>query len=184
MREHLLNLRVLDRNVACAHCAYNLRGVSIACNCPECGSAACASLLDELLNEMLARGATLAELDEARERIAAEIAACPLPAVRLVMDAVREAVESHARPHDLSVAAVVGTVTPREICWTVRIVAQRHAGSVEAARQLLSTWGVRDSRDVGGIARALRAVRMVHLPPGSEADDFADLLFLDDQRVQ
>ena len=178
------HLRWLDRTVGCAQCGYNLRGVSIARNCPECGAGACESLLDELLNEMLARGATLSELDEARERIASEMAGLPLPAVRLVMDAVREAVESHARPDDFSVAAVVGTLTPRQICWTVRIVAQRHAGSAEAARQLLATWGVRDSRDVGRIERALRAVRMVRLPPGGEADDFADLLFLDDLGIQ
>ena len=175
------HLSFLDRDVACAHCGYNLRGVAITRNCPECGAGACESLLDELLNEMLARGATFSDLDDSRERIAAEMAGVPLPAVRLVMDAVREAAESHARPDDFSVAAVVGTVTPREICWAVRLVAQRHAGSVEAARELLAGWGVCDSRDVGRIVRALRRVRMVRLPQAvAGADEFADLLFLDD----
>jgi uncharacterized repeat protein (TIGR04138 family) len=182
--EYLLNLRFLDRDVACAHCAYNLRGVAITRNCPECGAGACESLLDELLNEMLSRGASLSDIDDARERIASELAAYPLPAVRIVVDAVREAVESHARPDDFSVAAAVGTLTPRQICWAVRVVAQRHAGSLEATRALLDGWGLRDSRDVGRIVRALQSVRMVHLPPSGEADDFTDLLFLNDQGMQ
>ena len=181
MTNSWLNLRFLERDAPCVYCGYNLRGVSITRNCPECGAGACESLLDELLNEMLARGATLSDLDDARERIAAELAGCPLPAVRLVMDAVLEAAESHARPDNFSVAAVVGMVTPREICWSVRVVAERHAGSVQAARELLAGWGVSDSRDVGRIVQALRRVRMVRLPQGvTGADDFADLLFLDD----
>jgi uncharacterized repeat protein (TIGR04138 family) len=181
VRDNLLNLRWLDRDVTCVYCGYNLRGVPITRNCPECGAGACESLLDELLNEMLGRGATLGELDDARERIAAELAGCPLPAVRLVMDAVREAVASHARRDDVSVAAVVGMVTPREICWAVRLVAQRHAGSVEGARALLGEWGVSDSRDVGRIVRALRRVRLIRLPRAvTGTNEFADLLFFDD----
>ena len=107
MTNSWLNLRFLERDAPCVYCGYNLRGVSITRNCPECGAGACESLIDELLNEILARGATFSDLDDARERIAAELAECPLPAVRLVADAVREAAESHARPDDFSVAAVV-----------------------------------------------------------------------------
>ena len=184
MTNSWLNLRFLERDALCVYCGYNLRGVSVARHCPECGAGACESLLDELLNETLARGATLSELDDLREGIAAEIAGFPLPAVRLVMDAVRESVESHRRPDDLSVAAVVGTLTPREICWAVRVIAQRHAGSLEAARDLLAGWGIRESRHVGRIVRALQSVRMLRLPTPTEPSEFADLLFLDGRTTQ
>src|SRR4030095_11986226 len=104
----------LDRDAACVHCGYNLRGVSIARNCPECGAPACESLLDELLHELIARGMGVSQLDDVREHIAAEIAGCPLPAVRLLIDAVNEAARSHGRSDDFSVAAVMDTLTPRE----------------------------------------------------------------------
>lgn len=172
----------LDRDVPCVHCGYNLRGMTISRACPECGAPACESLLDELLDDLFDAGLWITQVEDVRDRIAADIATCPIEAARFVSDAAKEVLASRNLSGDVWLAAR-GLLTAREICWAVRSAAVRQQGSISAARKLLAGWGITSSRDVGRVVGGLIQVRRLRLLPHQHLRDFEDLLFFTDTEV-
>jgi uncharacterized repeat protein (TIGR04138 family) len=157
---------ILDRDVSCAGCEYNLRGLPCTAVCPEC---AC-PVQDSLAELARLAPAAALELSDAWSEELARRVGCALDGVLFVFDALQIAFEA------ADVAAEDGSqpprhVTARDICDAFRTYARSYFNDEAEAAELLGEWGVRRSEDVGRIiAVAVRSGRLDAAPDDDESN--------------
>ena len=152
----------LDEDVGCANCGYNLRGLTTAHDCPECGESAMRTL-------------RWAGRDLSRRAMAFQIAQAsgyPIDAVLIVHDAVA---------HTLATAFDKGRhTTARDVCDGFLAFAHAYFHDAAEAADLLSEWKLNRSEDVGRIVWAMVNAGVLKQSPDDAPEDFDGLFTPDD----
>jgi 2-amino-4-hydroxy-6-hydroxymethyldihydropteridine diphosphokinase len=158
-----------EPDIHCSSCGYNLRGLPVSGNCPECGKSIKETYeelaeQDPAAHEALRRSAVVA---------LAALAGCAVDGVLFVMDAVTLAERAFAQ------SGGPGHVTARHVCGAFRAHARSYFNDETEAIELLGEWGVRSSEDVGRIVFAAVRAGRLRASPNDRESDFAGLFTLD-----
>ena len=126
-----------DHDLPCSRCGYNLRGLTAAHDCPECGTPAMETLKQAARGQL--RGATR---DAAFYRTAllapvADAAGATVDGVLFVMDAL-----AMATPSETTGSTGAVQLTAVEICRGVHAYVHAYFNDAEEARDLLAEWKV------------------------------------------
>jgi uncharacterized repeat protein (TIGR04138 family) len=159
---------MLDRDLHCIGCNYNLRGLPWNGKCPECGKTVRETL--NVIAELAPQ--TYHELQRAATDALAGDAGCSVDAVLFVLDAVSLAARTMH-------SAGAGHVTARHVCGALRAHARSYFNDEAEAIELLDEWGVRSSEDVGRIVFAAVRAGRLRASPNERQSDFAGLFTLD-----
>jgi uncharacterized repeat protein (TIGR04138 family) len=157
----------IDDDIYCGTCQYNLRGLRVDGNCPECGASIAGGLTTDDEFGAIAR----ALLKERTLQSFAPIAAAAnstVDAVRFVWDAWQW---SHAQGLSPSTAA--------DVCVVVRDYAREYFNDDSEAKELLAEWGIRRSEDVGRIVFAFVDAKWMVAEPHESVRDFDGRFTLD-----
>jgi uncharacterized repeat protein (TIGR04138 family) len=157
----------------CIHCYYNLRGLTLDHNCPECGRPVLDSLrlvirppaprTREELAEFAERGAQL--------RAAIKGSEYPVEAFSFMLGAIRYAL--------LRQGPGGGGAGAREICDAVRDYGRLRLNGESGAVRRLGEWKIHRSEDVGRIIFRMAETGRVRLSPGDTPEEFAGLFTLE-----
>jgi hypothetical protein len=155
----------IDVDLPCAACGYNLRGLSVAGRCPECGAPVIESVREAEAND-------LGLYERLRRSLAHAIAGHlgrPADAVMFVADACTYSTGGG----DAGTARPPPPLDAGAACRAVRRFAATYFHSPEEAADLLSAWGIARGEDVGRIVLALAAAGWLDVVPGMGEADFA-----------
>jgi hypothetical protein len=159
----------ISDDLPCRKCSYDLRGLSFAGRCPECG--------EPIRNSFAVAAAQLARLlNEHPQSIAhrlkfqgiADKTECTVDAVLFVMDAIEEF--RRQKPAAVMDAAL--------ICLAVRSRAKQYFNDDKEARELLDEWGLRTGEDIGRIAVGLARHNLLQLTNDLTSQQFVELFSL------
>jgi 2-amino-4-hydroxy-6-hydroxymethyldihydropteridine diphosphokinase len=167
---------IIDRNVRCIGCGYNLRGLPARHVCPECGRPTTDSLKPERFEQPKP-----AESDDpfagdirlVRSHVAtiARECGCAQQAVLLVLDAVGVGAEK-IRPVDKKPIHV----DARRLVDSLKTLAiEMFDGDQKLAAIKLESWGIKSSEDIGRIVTALIGARRLVPSQSDRAEDFNGL---------
>lgn len=135
---------VIDADIPCRSCRYNLRGVPVTHRCPECGKAILPTLTAAW---RVAEGPQRRAIREVMRHVAAQLG-YPLEAVLFLLSAYAAMAERIGRePSEADVRAIDGPVFCAAIGWE----AVQQFGTPERAKEVLREWGVGGSWDVGRV---------------------------------
>ena len=139
---------ILDRDLICIGCEYNLRALSPTGRCPECGLPIAATLRARAPLDLV-------RSEQARTLypIAVEIG-CSVDGVMFIADVIRMALQSarEKRPH-------TRIIYVDELLETFRDYARGYFNDAAEGRELLTEWGVATGERVLRIAHAQIALR-------------------------
>jgi uncharacterized repeat protein (TIGR04138 family) len=151
----------LDEDVGCANCGYNLRGLTTAHDCPECGEPAMRTL-------------RWAGRDLSRRAVAFRIARAsgyPIDAILFVNDALA---------HTLARFDEGRHTTARDVCDGFLAFVHTYFNDAAEAADLLAEWKLHRSEDVGRIVRAMAEAGVLKTSPDDRPSDFEGLFTPDD----
>lgn len=166
----------IPSDLACVGCEYNLRGLSSAGRCPECGLPVSDTL--EVLEPDEIPGLDVVADSLRRERYAAiaDATGYSIDAVMFVYDVWRvAALETRPRNHDV----MARQVTAIDICAAFLEHAQNYFNDPAEALELLAEWGLSNSRDVGRIIFGMASAQWIAARPGDSEEQFDGLFTLD-----
>ena len=163
---------IIQSDLPCRACGYNLRGLPVEHVCPECGEPT-ARTVAEAPASRFPEGADLRHARRAmRFMPAAESAGCSVDGVMFVFDALNSA-------HWLLAAFTGSHMNAVQACGCVRAHALRYFNDAAEARDLLAEWGIRRSEDVGRIVFALVHQGLLRASPEDSPSDFDGLFTLE-----
>jgi len=170
-------IKTLTRELTCIICQYNLRGLSMDINCPECAHPIQGTWRAAQTGCHPDAGAILIANRIVRDWLAAaaNAASLPLDGVKFVTDALEYTKSSRAN-RDFSVP---GGASAAEICAGVRKHARTYFNSPDEAHNCLSQWRIRSSEDVGAIVFVMVETGLLRLDPGDRREDFEGLFTFD-----
>lgn len=148
---NVLESAVIDFDLNCIACEYNLRGLQAGGLCPECGLAILATLSagDPVDNfEMI---------DRLRRSALTPIAnqlGCPVDGLLFLYDVLVRAVQEATERGESRVTAGV-------LCRMLEARARAYFNDPREAVELLSEWGIRRSEDVGNMIDSLVQARLI-----------------------
>lgn len=142
-----------ERELPCASCGYDLRGLPLAHPCPECGYPVVGSVLEVLSRPDVDMPDSLDALIRGPFEAVGRAAGYPMDAMLIVCHAW---LRSHLRG-----GVLAKTVRAGELCDAVRACAVRQLGGWDEARALFRQWGIVDSEQVGQIGEALRSAGLL-----------------------
>lgn len=175
--------RRIPRDMACANCGHNLRGLRERDACPACGRAVLESI------DAAPRTAThpddqrlLAHRRAVLVPVAEEIG-YPVEALLFVLDAVHHVRGPRRTLWQVLCRMPARSAAPADLCSAIRTYARVHFHDASAARHALAEWRLRDGHDIATIAAALVRHEYLHLPdmPVWSAPSAFDNLFSLDQ---
>ena len=155
----------------CVHCYYNLRGLTLAHNCPECGRPVVESVrlvMTASPPQTAEQAAAVADMG-ARLWRAVKGSGYPVEAFSFVIGALRYAFR--ARPDG---------VDARDVCQAVREYAAVRLGGTSGAIARLAEWNIRRSEDVGRIIFRMVDTGRIQASPGDSPEQFEGLFTLED----
>ncbi len=168
---HLSESLPIDFDLPCGSCRYNLRGLTLQSECPECGA---------LVEVTWLRAESRDEksvLSDPRLLQAGMQSATTSLACAFIMRALEHAfLASRA---DLARRSDGQSIGAREICQAVRDLAQEQAHRSGAAGKYLERIGITCSEDVGRIMWALAEHEMVQVEANDRQSDFDNLFTLE-----
>jgi predicted RNA-binding Zn-ribbon protein involved in translation (DUF1610 family) len=148
----------LQTDLSCSRCQYNLRGLTPAHRCPECGLPILRSLLDVLRDGMPPNADELERLMLQPFDTAARTVGHPADALitichawMRVMQPLDSNEQSPAKPADIAALTCVGLRDDAIACF----------GGVDAAKAGLRGWGIHGSDQVGKILCGLMDIRLI-----------------------
>jgi len=162
----------------CTHCNYNLRGLTLDHNCPECGN----PVLDSVrLVLRPPRPTTRAEAAEfaalgAKLRAAVKGSEYPIEAFSFMLGVLRYAFLRKGASAD---AAGGVSVNARDVCDAVRGYGRLRLSGEAGAVRRLAEWKIRSSEDVGRIIFRLVETGRIQASPGDSPEQFAGLFTLE-----
>ncbi len=170
-------IRTITRNLPCIVCGYNLRGLSLDKNCPECAHPAEGTWTAAKGGWHPDAGAVLVSNRINRDWITAgaNAAGLSLDGVKFVLDALKGTRVSRARRDPSS----QGGVGAAEVCAYVRKHAKRYFTDPAEARQCLSQWHIRTSEDVGAVIFAMVEAGILRAESGDSIGDFKGVFTFD-----
>jgi 2-amino-4-hydroxy-6-hydroxymethyldihydropteridine diphosphokinase len=169
---------VIDRNVRCVGCGYDLRGLPARHVCPECGRPTSDSLKPEWFKPpqpVESDDPFAGDVRLVRSHVAgiAQKCGCAQQAVLLVLDAAAVAAAADA---ESSAGGHPSHVNARSLVESLkRFTLDLFDGNAELAVSKLETWGIKRSEDVGRIVIALIGARRLVPSDNDRADDFNGL---------
>src|SRR5687767_8950764 len=152
------DLPVIDRDVACERCNYNLRTLTVVHRCPECGFPALRSVIraDAGGQGIGVDGWIAVAYRTKAIDILSGLLGMKSDAIVHVSNAVKSAIGwalgRQPRPDHVSAA---------EICDAVLKIAVSAHGGTEAACEVLRGWGITRSEDVGRIMSGLMEAGLI-----------------------
>jgi uncharacterized repeat protein (TIGR04138 family) len=157
-----------DHNLPCKQCGYNLRGLTVAHVCPECGAPVIETLKDAAQDPL--RGGRKEAAAYLRLTLApvAEQSRTTVDGILFVLDAMNLASQP-ARGH----------LTASDVCRAVHEYVHVYFNDVSEARELLSEWKITASEDVGRIVFAMVDAGLMRVAPEDSVQDFDGLFTLD-----
>jgi uncharacterized repeat protein (TIGR04138 family) len=156
---------ILDEDVPCERCGYNLCGLPTRYACPECG---------EPYDECTEVDWLPPEFKAVARRIGFHA-----DAVYMVRRAVMRAAEVAAAAAPHAGGAAGRHVTSLEVCRAFRDVVVEHFRDPDEARWLLGEWALRDSEAVGAVVFGLIREGRLRAAEGDSQADFDGLFVLD-----
>jgi uncharacterized repeat protein (TIGR04138 family) len=165
---------LINCDLFCSECEYNLRGLRSDGICPECGHAIKATLetvppgeipgLDDLVDAIR------------RERYApiATSTGYSVDAVMFVYDVWRYA----AQTGTMGGKVVSRQVTAIDICNAAREHARFYFNDQAEAKELLNEWGIRTGQDIGRIILGMAQAGWLEAKSGDSVSQFAGLFTL------
>jgi uncharacterized repeat protein (TIGR04138 family) len=164
---------ILDEDVPCERCGYNLRGLPTYFRCPECGTP-----YDESTEFAVVDAATRAK---------ARRVGCRVDTMVFVQLAIRRAVKAAANAAGVAdgVARPAGGAGVRHIsahalCRGFRDLIVNHFRDPADAAMILSAWGLRRSEDLGRIVFDMARAGLLRTSDRDSPADFEGLFTLDD----
>ena len=148
----------LEEDVECGNCRYNLRGLTTAHNCPECGEPAMQTL----------RWAGRALFRRAVAFPIAQASGYPIDAVLFVKDVLAQTParpRSDGRQH----------ATAQDVCHAFLAYAEAYFNDSSEAADLLTQWKLHRSEDVGRIVWSMVDAGVVQASPDDAPEDFNGL---------
>ena len=161
---------IIDGDVPCENCKYNLRGLPADRACPECGQEPRFSApMDAAENAN-----DLRRYFRARPLLkTAAQAGYPVDALLFVGDVIRFL---HA---DQALRGQIRHVGARQVCDGLRDYAFQYFNDTAEAMDLLGEWGLRRSEDVGRVVFALVRAGELQARAEDREEDFAGLFELE-----
>ena len=166
---------ILD-DYGCIHCNYNLRGLTLDHNCPECGNPVLDSLrlvMRPVRPKTPAQAAEFAALGK-KLRAAATGSEYPVEAFSFMLGALR-----YAYLRKTAGAGGTASVNAREVCDAVRCYGRLRLSGEARAVLRLAQWKIRRSEDVGRIIFRMVETGRLHASPGDSPEQFAGLFTLE-----
>jgi uncharacterized repeat protein (TIGR04138 family) len=167
---------VINCDLACVACEYNLRGLATDGNCPECGQSIHATLETVPPGEIPELEDVILNIRRRPYEPLARAAQASIDAVMIVHDAVRYATLI-ARRNSLEIEQRHATAL--EVCKAFREHAQFYFNDADEARELLAEWGIRSSSDVGRIVFVMVELGWLRAQPEDSVAQFNGLFTLD-----
>lgn len=156
---------LISFDLPCTHCQYNLRGLTLDGNCPECGQAVSSSY---------------------RQALAEDPESCWDLTVAMKRQWVAEATTAAGYPADAGLFLIGALQMTRtqsrqadDVCKAVRDYAAWYFNDRNEALDLLGEWRLGSSEDVGRVLVALADAGLVEMGNTSSANDFAGLFTLE-----
>lgn len=165
---------IIDFDLECVGCGYNLRGLGPDQRCPECGQ-----WIDDSLDEVRLARFEAAET-ERRSKLnpVANECGCAVDAVVYVLDAVAAVRRRAAWLAGPDAGPGEIQVTAGQLCDGIRELAFDEFAHRGEALLRLRAWGIESSEDVGRIIYALVSVGHLHTSPEDSPSDFDGLFTL------
>ena len=168
---------LIDRDVPCLGCGYNLRGLTIVHRCPECELPALRSYLFTISGgdrwRRLPNGTLLLDMRKVSS-VLTELLACDANAIRFVATCIVQASKEAGNPSD-----VPPLMSARRLRDMIRAVALAHFGDAAQARAGLQNLGLERSEDVGRIVAALIESGLFNAADEESPSDFDGMFTLD-----
>jgi uncharacterized repeat protein (TIGR04138 family) len=163
---------VVDHDMPCVACGYNLRGLAVDRECAECGQPILRTLT------WLLSSANVEVTPWVREAVAYVSRASfrPIAAAAGVSE---DAVMFVRGALDWAEASGSPIGTAAEFCEAVRAHAVQYFGDAAEARDLLAAWGIGRSEDVGRIVYAMIDAKWLAPSRGDRPSDFDGLFTLE-----
>ena len=173
-----MDTKTITRDLPCIVCGYNLRGISLANNCPECSHPLEGTWIAARSGSHPDAGAVIIANRIIRDWLtaAANAAGLPLDGFKFVRAALKYTKLS-GNKRDFSVP---GGANAAEICAGVRKHAQMYFDNPDEARDCLSQWRIRSSEDVGAIVFALVEAGILKASPDDSLAAFNGLFTFED----
>jgi uncharacterized repeat protein (TIGR04138 family) len=168
---------VIEQNLPCTGCGYNLRGLTVVHRCPECERPALRAYVisQSAIAGVTRTGGERALVDERRAfGILAALLGCDANAVRFVRTSASLASRANGGRADAA-----DYVSATALCQAVRTLAVTHFGSAAGALTGLRELGLSRGEDVGRIVAALVEAGFLHPAPESSRSEFNGLFTLD-----
>ncbi|HVT88882.1 MAG TPA: DUF2007 domain-containing protein [Tepidisphaeraceae bacterium] len=151
----------LQADLPCVKCGYNLRGLTPANRCPECGLPILRSLLDALRHGMFGNADEVDRVAYQPFESASRSLGFPADALLLICRAWMQSMQPiDPRPADIETDP--GLCAER-ICTAVRDLAIDDFGSAAEAKSVFKGWGIQNSGDIGRIVEALASAQLIQL---------------------
>ncbi len=165
-------LPVIEGEVTCMECGYNLHTLRVDQRCPECGMA----IVDTLRRILaISKPGTLPEIFDAVEAVERtrydpimKSAECSIDAAMFIWDAIQFGRTEGLAPK-----------TAADVCEVVRDFSLKYFNDVAEAQELLIEWGIHRSEDVGRIVFGFVEAGWLKAEPEESAHDFERLFTLD-----
>jgi uncharacterized repeat protein (TIGR04138 family) len=155
---------LITADFPCTECRYNLRGLTLNANCPECGRQVSASYRHALGDDPEACWDVAIEMKRQWVADASSAAGYPPDAGLFLMGAIQMSRTQSHRAH--------------EICKAVREYAVWYFNERNEAMDLLNEWRLQTSEDVGHLFFALAKAGLVPIDANTSITDFAGLFTL------
>lgn len=164
---------ILDEDVPCERCGYNLRGLPTFSRCPECGTP-----YDE---------STEFAVVDADLKAKARRAGCRVDTMLFVQSAIRGAARAAAQAAAVAAGlprpppgTTAGHVSAHALCRSFRDLVVSHFRDPADAAMILSAWGLRRSEDVGRVVFDMARAGLLRTSDRDSPAEFEGLFTLDD----
>jgi uncharacterized repeat protein (TIGR04138 family) len=179
VKEGEMSNLTLTRDLPCICCTYNLRGLALDANCPECGH----SVIETW---EAARAFTHVQFEDVPSQIsldwitaAADAAGIPLDGPRFVLDAITFFPASR-RTGPLTENERTRHLSPSDVCAAVREYARCYFNDALEASECLKAWRVSTSEEVGVIIFAMVEAGLLGMSSTDSPQSFNGLFSFDD----
>lgn len=163
-------IAMVQDDLRCTGCGYNLRGLPAEHQCPECSRP-----ISETISAVSAPTPELrSTLRRAQAEAIAQAAGYPVDGFLFVIDAVVGSCRHSLR----SLPDAPVALSAAELCTIVRDYARRYFNDETEAAELLAEWKIGTSEDLGIVVSALINARALNVAGCSEAKDFRGIFTL------
>ena len=170
---------VVEADVSCGKCGYNVRTLAVTARCPECGFPVLRSFIGHEAGVSRGSPVDAERLVRTAQLVLSRLLRRNVDAIAAVMLAQRHAARKQSGDAPRLLPRRVD-VSAADLCRAVAEYVLDHYGNPQDARATLRFWRVERSEDVGEIVSGLVEAGLMTPGPNDSPADFVGVCHFDD----